>query len=89
MSQFKKPEEYASIAPSFAADPVLNTMFVVQTNDGPCRIGHKGTTAVLEEILRRYNVEGLTVHTVKGFTWFPVTSIKKVDVEILTLQGEV
>lgn len=77
MAQFKSKEEYEAEA----KDPVLNVIFKIKVGEGELPVPQAGTARMLEEILKRYAIEGVTLHNRKGFTWYPPHSIRKVDVE--------
>jgi hypothetical protein len=71
----------SSTAP-MASAPELNVVFRVQVAEGVLNVPRKGTAVVLEEILKKYNSDGMTLDTQRGFVWYPTTSIRKVEVEI-------
>jgi hypothetical protein len=84
-----RPELSASPSPSStpatesAPKPkVLDTIFKFHMLDGEYPLRQVGTIAELEAILKHVSTEGLTLHNQKGFEWFPVTSIRKVKVEL-------
>jgi len=76
MTQFKTKAEHE-------AEPTIKAIFHVSVPSGVLKINQEGTQAVLEEILKQYNTKGVTIHTAKGFTWFPINSVNHIDVEIL------
>ncbi len=76
MAQFKTKAEHE-------AEPIIRAVFHVGVPSGILKILQEGTQAMLEEILKQYNTKGVTIHTAKGFTWFPINSVTHIDVEIL------
>jgi hypothetical protein len=64
------------------SNPELNALFNISTKNGVIHLKQRGTAEMLETILKKYNTEGVTVHTRNGLTWYPISSINEVDVEI-------
>jgi hypothetical protein len=61
-------------------DPVLSVTFHIRVDGGTIPLPQEGTAAVLEEILRRYGTEGLTIPNQDGFEWYPPHAIRHVKV---------
>lgn len=74
MAQFKKPEEYK--------DEPMKVLFKVDTCDGEIPLPQTGTQEELQAAMVSINKDGLTLPNQRGFVWYPVTSIRKVTVEI-------
>lgn len=60
--------------------PKLNVIFHIRIDGGTLQLPQEGTGDMLDEILRRYNTEGLTIHNQDGFEWYPPHAIKQVKV---------